>query len=250
MSIYYVYIYINPLNNIPFYVGYGKNKRMFDHLNEAKLNLSSQKGQPKLNTIRKLLRLNVEPIIKIIDSNLSLETAHELEKFLIELIGRKDLGTGPLTNLRDGGEGGNLSLKIRKHLSDIKKGVSTGKKSEITISKLKESLSKLKWYNNGIKSIRCENAPDDSFVLGRIYVTSEETKLKLSNSLLGIKRPFKSKGPYTEEHKSNISIATKGKKKNNTIKKECPYCGVVCGPQNFSKYHGNNCKLLKSTFSD
>ena len=35
---YYVYIYLDPITNIPFYVGYGKGNRYMAHLNEVKRN--------------------------------------------------------------------------------------------------------------------------------------------------------------------------------------------------------------------
>lgn len=121
MSIYYVYAYIHPVTNVPFYVGYGKNNRMFSHLNEAKkpkLKCTSH----KTNTIKKILSQGLVPIIKVIDSNLSKETACELEIFLISILGRRDLETGSLTNLTSGGEGvQNLSQSTRNIMSDKKK---------------------------------------------------------------------------------------------------------------------------------
>ena len=81
MNIYYVYIYRHPVTNTPFYVGYGKNKRYMAHLNEARKLKSTDKNSHKLNTIRKILEINLEPIIEIVDSNLSKETASELEIF-------------------------------------------------------------------------------------------------------------------------------------------------------------------------
>ena len=56
----------------------------------------------------------------------------------------------------------------------------TGKKqSEETKQKRRESLSKLKWFNNGIESIRCENCPD-GFVPGRLFEMTQEGKDKCS----------------------------------------------------------------------
>lgn len=84
----------------------GKNQRHLAHLKEAKNHPNPVQGEHKLNTIRKLLKQNLEPIIKIVDKHLSKDIAAELEQFLISQIGRSCLNEGPLTNLAKGGEGG------------------------------------------------------------------------------------------------------------------------------------------------
>lgn len=61
----YVYMYINPLTNTPFYVGMGKNERYLQHLREAKSNRCGKQSR-KINTIKKILLKGLEPqIIKI-----------------------------------------------------------------------------------------------------------------------------------------------------------------------------------------
>jgi len=104
-NIYYVYIYKDPDSLIPFYVGYGKNGRAYDHLTKAKNNPVPKANQHKLNKIRKLLRENKEPIIEVVASDLLVSVAKQLEIDLIEKFGRLDLGTGSLTNKTKGGEG-------------------------------------------------------------------------------------------------------------------------------------------------
>lgn len=57
--------------------------------------------------------------VEIIIKEISYEEAKELEIFLIFIYGRKDLETGTLSNLTDGGEGcSNMSLESRKRISD------------------------------------------------------------------------------------------------------------------------------------
>lgn len=120
-AIYYVYIYYDH-NKTPFYVGYGKNGRMFDHLKEARKNPTPVQGQHKLNKIRKMVLSGHDPIITVIAKDLLIHEAHLLEKSLIRSIGRRDLGLGPLTNLSDGGEGvSNPSEKNRKDRSKKQK---------------------------------------------------------------------------------------------------------------------------------
>ena len=83
-NIYYVYMYLRE-NGTPYYVGKGKDNRVYEKHN-----------------------VNVPPTkdrIQFIEQNISEERALELEKFLINKYGRKDNGTGILRNLTDGGEG-------------------------------------------------------------------------------------------------------------------------------------------------
>ena len=218
MNIYYVYIYWHPLTKEPFYVGYGHHTRRFDHLKEASKCLMPHRGELKLNIIRKLLRQNLAPIISIVGSNLAKSDAANMEIFLIETIGRRDLGTGPLSNLTNGGDGTrgwsdkakevcrkrNLRLGIippsqkgRKfnrrdedkkipaiiketnikttvYLADPrwKTGEVVGINKNVVQNeswrkKNSISVSKLKWWNNGIKCVRSINSPGSDFIKGR-----------------------------------------------------------------------------------
>lgn len=89
------YLYKDPKNGIPIYVGEGTLERPFHHL----------KRNPKSHAdylLRKRMRdgFNPQPIIIPAPSKAD---AQEMEALLIEMIGRRDLGTGPLLNLRPGG---------------------------------------------------------------------------------------------------------------------------------------------------
>lgn len=115
---YYVYIYLNPLKpgnfeykkfNFefePFYIGLGKKNRINHHIiwskYKEKYNLHKT---VKEYTILKILKNNIEPIRFKLYENLTLYSAIRLEKYLIKLIGRRDLDKGSLANLTDGGEG-------------------------------------------------------------------------------------------------------------------------------------------------
>lgn len=59
---FYVYVYSDPANDTPFYVGMGKGNRKFAHLREAKNNPEPVQGQHKLNTIRKMIREGRNPL--------------------------------------------------------------------------------------------------------------------------------------------------------------------------------------------
>jgi hypothetical protein len=117
MNEFYVYIFLDQtkkgkfiyenfsFNFEPFYVGVSKLKnRINDHLREAKTNIGNNKY--KINKIKKInSKVNNPPKILFFKKNLSKSEAFEIEKLLIKTIGRRNLGTGPLTNLTDGGEG-------------------------------------------------------------------------------------------------------------------------------------------------
>lgn len=85
MNIYYVYQYIRE-DGTPYYVGKGKNDRAFSNN-------------------RRVKRPDDPSRIVFVAQNLSEDAAFQLEKDLIQQYGRKDLGTGTLHNMTDGGEG-------------------------------------------------------------------------------------------------------------------------------------------------
>lgn len=86
-------------DNIPFYVGKGKNVRYYvsAHLGKRCPNLFLK------NKIRKISVENVK--IQFLHKNLTEEGAFRQERYWIKYYGRRDLGTGTLCNLTDGGEG-------------------------------------------------------------------------------------------------------------------------------------------------
>lgn len=96
---YYIYMYIDPVSLEPFYVGKGKNSRwrLYKHENISNLGLRRK--------IAKARRTSHEVIIDIVIDELDESAAFIYERALIAVIGRRDLGTGPLFNLTNGGEG-------------------------------------------------------------------------------------------------------------------------------------------------
>jgi hypothetical protein len=100
--IFYVYVYHDE-NDVPFYVGKGHGSRYLDHIYKAKNPLNRTH---KSNKIRKIQRLTgKDPKIVLYKTNITEYEAFDHEMDLIQLIGRRDLGTGPLLNLTDGGDG-------------------------------------------------------------------------------------------------------------------------------------------------
>jgi hypothetical protein len=133
---FYVYILKNPITNLPFYVGVGKENRRSNvsrehsHIVEAirfrKGKFVKSANKHKLNTILQILDQNLSVEVEYIKdaTYINEQCAFDKEISLIAYYGRKDLGTGILTNMTDGGEGRvNPSLEERQHQSKIRKGL-------------------------------------------------------------------------------------------------------------------------------
>ena len=99
-QIFYVYVLFDHIG-IPRYVGKGKGDRI-DHHEKLK----GKHNRMKRAFIRRTLAMIGEvPKIKVRE-NLTERDAFDTEIALIAAIGRKDLKTGPLTNMSDGGSVG------------------------------------------------------------------------------------------------------------------------------------------------
>lgn len=91
MPCYYVYLHRKKTTGEVFYVGKGSGKRAWDN---------HGRSDPWRKTVSKHGK-----IVEILQDNLQEWYAFELEADMISLHGRRDLGSGPLVNLADGGQG-------------------------------------------------------------------------------------------------------------------------------------------------
>jgi hypothetical protein len=91
----YVYIWKDQ-DGTPFYVGLTKRVGRTNPKNSGGRNWLTQ---------QKIVAIGCDKIVVELRHVVSIEEGMQLEKTLIASIGRIQLGTGPLTNLREGGEG-------------------------------------------------------------------------------------------------------------------------------------------------
>ena len=91
----YVYIWKDAAE-VPFYVGFTKNKRRSNPRNNGNRNWLCK---------QKLAEVGIENVIIELRPVISVEAGTALERNLISTIGRVQTGNGPLTNLTSGGDG-------------------------------------------------------------------------------------------------------------------------------------------------
>jgi hypothetical protein len=95
---YYIYEYIDPRVNLPFYVGKGKKNRKYSHIkNESD---SKRENPDKFKIIQEIIAQGLMPIIREIESNILIESeAYAREDYYILKYGRKGFEeNGILTN--------------------------------------------------------------------------------------------------------------------------------------------------------
>lgn len=164
---FYVYVYFD---KHPVYVGKGQKTRCFDHFN-----LNTRLGY----LIRKREQQGIKLDLQIYPCETE-EIAFNLERFLINKIGREDQGRGPLFNLTDGGEGQAGLIHTPETKARISKGLIGNK--------------------NGLNS---------KSRTGQTH--SPEAKEKISKSLTGKKYPNRKPQLVTEATREKMRIARRAR---------------------------------------
>lgn len=96
---FYCYLYRDPTrNNEPIYVGKGHDRRAYGHLTRTH-------NRHLKNRIKLIERLGSQPVIDFLCKDVDEELAFLCEVEAISKFGRRDLQTGSLLNLTDGGDG-------------------------------------------------------------------------------------------------------------------------------------------------
>ena len=179
---FYVYIYLDPRKqgkyrygkvnflHEPIYIGKGKRKRAYDLKDHNPF-------------LRNKLAKFEKPIILFIAKKLKQSEAFSLEKEIITLIGRHNLGKGPLCNLSDGGEGliGAIrSPELRKQVSEKMKGIIRSQETKDKISKKMNGLVRSQETKDKIRKARLGQTLSRA-IIEKMLATRKERKQYLEN---------------------------------------------------------------------
>jgi len=183
MNNYYTYAYLRE-DGTPYYIGKGKGKR---------INFSHNR------------RISIPPENRrvFLKQNLTEEEAFRHEIYMIAVFGRKDLGTGILRNLTDGGEG----ISNFNHSDETKKIISEKNKKRIFSDEHRKKLS------DALKGKTKSDQTKEKMKLARKNI-SDETRKKLSDSNKGENGYWYNK-PFSLEHRLNISKGLREKRFKN-----------------------------------
>ena len=152
---FYTYAYLRE-DGTPYYIGKGTGYR----INDRKKNVPIPPRERRL-------------LLKTFDNE---KDAFKHEIYMINLYGRKDIGTGILRNLTDGGEGTINVVRSQEHLNALhegRKSIYTEEHSKKISETLKAKNIKpplqngKKWWYNGEETALSKECPGNGWKLGR-----------------------------------------------------------------------------------
>ncbi len=233
MKNYYTYYLLDPRTNTPFYIGVGKvnrkslRERYEDHEYEAR-RFSEDDIKPNTNLLKtriilKILKKYDTIPIEILDYYKTKEAAFNNEKELIKRYGRRDIKTGILTNLTNGGEG---VLDPSKETLAKRAASRAGTPSPLKGRKLGPYSDERKAKTAaGIRDF-WKNATETDYQRQRDnrkkQIITEEHKRKISETMKGRPSPMKGKTAWNKGLTKDTDIRVKKpvKKFRNQLKEE------------------------------
>jgi len=206
---YYVYLYLRKSDQTPYYVGKGKGKgyRLWD----------THTVKVPEDAVR----------IVIVEDNLTEIGAFARERELIRWYGRKDLGTGTLRNMTDGGEG----ISGYQHTDKAKQKISVASKA-----KTKHNKGKFAWSKNGMVQYNI-NCPGEGWIkgnaltIGRKFVDRPGNNKNTTwyNNGIEQRRCSESPGPEWCQGRLTASMQWWNNGERNTRALQCPGIGWYIG---------------------
>lgn len=133
---FYVYCYIDPITNNPFYVGKGKQDRAYVHIKHAKKERNNKNKTRFLNKLESLINQGCEPKIIFLAQNINNEDiAYEIEESFIKHYGRVGYEeNGILLNICEGSRPPNHKNKTYKEIYGDKAEEQRRKRHELQIA--------------------------------------------------------------------------------------------------------------------
>lgn len=225
---FYVYVYTRN-DGTPYYVGKGIGQRAWKRTKKD-IKAPIKSGN-----------------IIISESNLTEDDAHTLEKQLIGLYGRKDIGTGILRNKTDGGEGTSGIERTKEQCIAISIRLKGTKQTEER--KIKQSLALLGHKQSEetklkrAKSLKGKVRTPQQKLNIKNGINAPEAVLKKKKSLTGKTRTLETKERQREAQLRPEVLAKTKLPKGPQLKTICVYCGKEGGISLMTRYHNKNCKV-------
>jgi hypothetical protein len=173
-----IYAYLYLIDDIPSYAGKGKDARCLNHI-------SSKNGKFAVQ-LKSFIAAGCNITVKIFPV-VNEEDAYLKEKCLIQLYGRRDLETGTLFNLTDGGGRGwgsntRFSAEHRRKLSAARQA------RNMSAEALAAMSAKISAIHKGVKRSTETKARMSAAQKGIPKPISEAGKLHLSMVMTGVKK--------------------------------------------------------------
>lgn len=277
MKKYYIYIFLDGnkpgkyiyddicLDYEPFYVGKGTGDR-------SNLSLLDRESPFKVNKINKIRKSGGEIITLKLYENLENIESLDIEKKLINKIGRRDLGLGTLVNQTDGGDGRlksthsyetrlkisktkkdkNLSIphteETKRYLSDINKGENNPMFGKKHSDEVKENQSlRVSGINHPMFGKKHSKSNIEKIKNNRIVNQERINEISRKNNSKSILQ-YDLEGNFIKEYESIKIAAMEIGLSESLIGKTCR--GVVKNPKKFIfKFKDQSSNILKNSFN-
>lgn len=172
----YVYRHRRLDTNEIFYIGIGSTK-----------NFKRAYSKDNRNVYWKRITSKYKYEVEILAYNLSWEDACELEVLLISEYGRKDLGTGTLVNMTDGGEGGLGAIRTEDSKKSSSERMKGDKNPMFGKTHTKEASEKIRKAQLGRKKSDEERRRQSERIRNNPLLFTKEHRDKISEGTRGDK---------------------------------------------------------------